>query len=228
MYKRLILLILPILIVTGCSNEYNLTFVDDELNEEIISTIYSSDIPTLTADDIKFGLELDDPVTPFIEMDQYPFPGNEKIKYDKTVEKNGSKTTVTLKHSYTVKEYREGTVLNNCFSEGGIGEDDENYYFSIIGKFYCMYNGDVLVNFTTDKKVVSHNADSVSGNTYTWKINEENYKNVNINIQLSKGVAEAKRTRANMLLMIIGLIILLIGLIVYMKIRKNQKNNNTF
>ena len=226
--KKKTLLLLIFLLVCGCTNRYTITFNDDKIDEEVIVNILDNSIPTLSETAKQNGIELDDQLTPFIEGDQYPFFGNNDIKYEKTIEHGAGQSVVTLKYSYKPKEFNKSQAMKKCFSDASFTENENQYSFSATGKFYCLYADEIEVNFITDKKVLDHNANKVSGNKYTWIINNDNYKNVNINIQLSKGTLEKRKTRANMILMIIGLILLLIGLTIYMKIRKNQKNSNTF
>ena len=213
------------LLTCGCTSKYTITFNDDSIDEEFISTIPDSDIPTLSDDDIKLGIDLDDDITPFIKGDQYPFFGNEDIKYNKTVEKVGNNNIVTLKYSYKYDEFNNSQAINKCFGKAAFNEEENQYSFTASGKFYCLYSDEVEINFVTDKKVLKHNATKVEGNKYTWILNEDNYKNVDISIQISNGVEEAKKKRANVILLVIGLIILSATFFFYLKFKNGQKAN---
>lgn len=68
------------------------------------------------------------------------------------------------------------TVLfNNANNMLSISTDDVASCFSN----YPMLN-ELVINLTTDYKVLSNNADEINGNVYTWKINKNNYTNKKI------------------------------------------------
>ena len=223
--KKIIFIVVFTILLTGCSSQYNLKFEDGKISEEIVTTISNSDIPKLTPEDEALGLELDDPITPFIEMDQYPFADNEDIKYDKTVNKTVSSTIVTLKYDYTLDEYNKSQAKKLCFQSSSFSDGKTGAFFSASGKFYCLYGDEVQINFTTDRKVTEHNADKVNGNTYTWIINRDNQDNVNIDIKMPKEEIITQETKTNFTLLIIGLIILVSGLFLYMKFKQGKEAN---
>ncbi len=224
--KKILFLVMFVLLLSGCTNQYNITFKGDKIDEEIISTILDSDIPKSTPEEIAGGVALDDQITPFIKMDQYPFPDRDDVKYDKDVKTNVNETVVTLKHSYTFDEYKESKAMKTCFQNAQVAQANGSYTFALKGKFYCLHGNQVEINFTTDKKVLNHNADKVTNDTYTWVINRDNAQKVDINIELSDGSNEMKSLITKIVLITLGCIVLFGGLFLYYKIQKGKELNS--
>lgn len=183
MKKVKIILIIACFILTGCSAEYNLEFSNDKIKEHIVANILDTDIPKQIANPIS---ELDDQITPFIENEQYPFSNNDDIKYNKKVEKKSNATTVTLDYEYSHEEFKNSKAYSTCFAEKSFEETKKGYNLKFSGHFYCLYGDSVTINIKTNNEVISHNADKVSGNTYTWVINKDNAQDANISINISK------------------------------------------
>ena len=54
--KKILFLVMFVLLLSGCTNQYNITFKGDKIDEEIISTILDSDIPKSTPEEIAGGV----------------------------------------------------------------------------------------------------------------------------------------------------------------------------
>lgn len=225
MKKNIFILLCMFILLTGCSSEYNLTFGNNKIKENIKATILDSDIPVLTPEEAAAGISLDDPITPFIENDQYPYLNNFDIIYDKKVDKTDNLTTINFDYIYdSIEDYKKSAIYNSCFENSTISENRNGYSISFNGKFYCLYGNELTINVKSNNEVISSNADKVSGNTYTWKINKNNSSDVDIHMEISKR-ANAVNYTITIILAIIGVILVVVGLFVYSKI-KNRENVN--
>ena len=184
MKKKLIIICL-LLLTTGCSCQYNLNIHDNMIEENIVSTFSNDEIQESSNSKIMGDIEIDDQITPFIKNDQFPFVGNQNIKYDKKVSEDNGITTVSLKNNYSFNDYKRSKSYN-CFENKDFSEKNGVYDLNLYGQFYCFYGNEVRINVKTDFKVFSNNADIVDDNTYTWIIDENNFKNKDISLQMKK------------------------------------------
>lgn len=185
MKKRLIMLVSVILFITGCSSKYTLTISDKGLEENIDLTIPKSYIKEQTEEEKNADIAPDDQITPFIENDQYPLYGNNLNTYTKKVSETDDSINVNLNYFYKPSEFSNSNTLKKCFDNYGYSYEN-GYYFKASGKFYCLHSDEIEINIKTKNKVIKNNADKVSGNVYTWYINEDNKDNVDIEIKTSK------------------------------------------
>lgn len=221
MKKNIILLIISILFLTGCTSEYTLEISNKKIKENITVDILDSDIP-----DKSTGLiaEIDDSITPFIENDQYPFMNNTEIKYKKKVTNIDGGKRVNLKYTYSHDDFKDSKAFNMCFEKKDFKKLRKGFSLNFSGKFYCSYTDEVVIKIKTDNVVVENNADEVKGNTYIWRINSDNVDDVDINIELSNKVKYTKYA-ITAVLAIIGIIALIVIVNVY-KIIKARENVN--
>lgn len=216
--KKIIFLIL-ILLVSGCTSNYNLEISNDSFKENINIKIDKDLIPTESTQE---NIELDDPITPFLEGKQSALFSNEKVYYKKKVTYYDDYVDVTMKYNYTSNKFKDSNSLNLCFDDF-VFEDDDTYYIHAYGTFYCLYTEDININIKTNNKVIKSNADSINGNVHTWIINSSNYNNVNIEFEVDKGFPWKK------VLIYGSTIIVVVGGIsysIYYIYNKNKKNNS--
>ena len=221
MKKKFIFLSILLLSLTGCKTTYNLEFSNNNIKEDITTTILSSDIPKKDANAIS---EVDDRVTPFIENDQYPIFNDTKIKYKKKVKKENDTTIVNLKYTYSHDEFRNSNTFKKCFRHAELVDNYKDYELTFSGDFYCLYGEEVEINIKTNNKVLSNNADKVSGNTYTWVINKGNLEHANIKMKISKKSNITSYT----LYVIIGIVVVVLGLLgfgAYQTVKKREEVN---
>ena len=221
MKKRIIFLIIVGLFLTGCTNQYNVTINGETISEEIISTIPSSDIVVQTEEEKAAGIEVDDPITPYIRDDQYPFINNNKIKYKKDVSKNGNNTIVKLNYDYTFDNFKKSRVYNECFEKSIFERKDGYIRLAFMGEFYCLYGDSLDINISSDRKVLDDTANDVDNNVYTWVINESNQNNTNIQMILDDGIDSTGSD--NITLIFIIVLVLFIIFDIYIIVRKKKR-----
>ena len=83
------------------------------------------------------------------------------------------------------------------------------------------------IRITSEYNIVNSNADLIKDNTHTWIINQQNYKNKPIKIELDqyKKYVKKEKKKTNILKKLIPLIIFTILLIIYIKQKKDIKND---
>lgn len=220
MRKNLLIGLGLIILLTGCNSEYNLEINDGIFKETIVSDIYPDSKKTISVE----GIEDDDQITPFIEMEQHPFTNDNNIIYDKKIETIDNYQRVTLTYNYQEDEFANSKAINNCFENHNYSYDDK-YTIELSGTFYCLYTDYIDINIKTDYKVLENNADEVNENIYTWHINRQNLDNVSLKIILDKKSIRSTFSFNNLVMPIIIIFILLTFVISYIIFRKIKQNN---
>lgn len=178
--KKIILTLISLILITGCSAEYNIEFENNQFNEKIkIGPYYKEkeEIVEIT------GLS--------------PFYINENnIYYDDKFKNN----YYNLEHNFSFSEYRLSTAINGCFDLANISYDNDYYYIMTTGPFKCLsYNtftaDKVTINFKTNYEVVSINADYNKDGTYSWVFDKNNSETKEINIKLKKNNNSIKKEK---------------------------------
>ena len=188
MNARKVFLFIMILFLTGCGSKYSLIISDDQIKETINIDIPKYMIPEPNANEIKYGIELDDQITPFIEKDHYPLYDNYSIIYNKENKESDDYINLKLDHTYTKEEFSNSNVLKSCFDNYAYSYENK-YVLKASGNFYCLHHNDseVEINIKAKNRVIKSNAEKVKGKTHTWYITKENQNNVNIEIEIARG-----------------------------------------
>ena len=215
--KKFVLLIL-ILLVSGCTTEYNLTIENNKFKEDIKIGISKSLIDNTST---MPGVEKDDQLTPFIENPVSAFFSENNKNYEKKVEENENEYNINLKYNYTFNEFKGANSINSCFENiEMLGEDV--YYINLSGNFYCLYSDSVDIKIKTNNKVTKHNADRKEGNTYIWNIHNGNANNVDILFEVSKNI---KNKSIILEISIIVVLLIILGVVLKVIKKKNIENN---
>lgn len=211
---KTLFVLVSMLLLSGCSAEYNLNIQDDIYSESIKVTL--NDL-----DDSSF-------IENFDSTEQYisNTPTTELI-YFKEKDDDGENSIYTFTHDFSFDEFR-GSLSNKCFDNLKLEEDAGIYSLTAYG-FNCLndhqiYADTYKINIKTNYKVINNNADEVKGNIYTWFIDQKDNKNKNIIFQYSKIKSEipTENSILPMIIPIIISIIILISVIIF----NSYKNNN--
>ena len=216
MKKYLILMI--ILDLTGCTTEYNLTFDDEIIKEQVIINVDTQkNLDELKSMDIKA-------ISDAHSTHSY------KVTYEEK-----KKLRAIYSYTYNLNNINRAAYLNQCFdSFSFIKRGTDDYIFSTSTGFKCInfsYTDmpSVKVTITTNRRVSESNADNVERNTYTWHINENNAndKRIYINFkEVKKDTIMDKIIDNKISLIILGSILLLmiiVGLYIFIKGKKNNE-----
>ena len=209
--KRLLVSVLLLLLLCGCTTTYkleisNINIVFEKNEDEDIETI-----DPVTGEKI----ESDNQIDSLLEADTYAL-FSKNSKYKKKIKKHDNYIDVNMKYTYSEKTFEDSNSLKLCF-ENAVFRNEKNYYIHAKGKFYCLYSDSMDIEIYSNNKVVSNNADEVNGNSYIWHINENNVDNVEIEFEVEKGFS-----KVNIIYITSILLFLVIGVIVY-KISKNKR-----
>ncbi|MEG1146382.1 MAG: hypothetical protein RSE21_03010 [Bacilli bacterium] len=180
--KKVILVLIISLFLTGCTANYNIK-LDDIIEEEIVI-----DIPDSLSNTVK--KDIDDQLKNLTAVIDVYEKGHE---YQITNKKIDIGTRKTLSYKYDNDKYQESVLGKRCFKNFMFKETNEYYSIKASGLFGCLYeNEKVNINIKTSKFVSKENSNTKKDNVYTWTINNENKENTNIDILVMKNIKETK------------------------------------
>lgn len=236
--NKIMFLIIMILFLTGCECEYNLTINGNNYNEEVILTGDNSE--EINSFDTKWEV----PINKYyynIGSDSDDTSMLSSEKYDYTLKGN----TLTFKYNFNNSSINTSTAIYNCFNSVTINNYEENTIISTSTGAICLDKYPdlkrVVINITVDKEVISENADTSNGNTYTWYINKDNANNKSIDMLLDNTEKNTTTTKSSFIdkfttssddkiffdtEMYIFAFILFIVLLIGYSIIKNMQNNS--
>lgn len=192
MKKRLMGLVLLGLLTTGCSIEYNLTIdAENNFTENFQVQVYISN--DLTLNDLYYFYTEEYPIYEDEEFMYYdPLSQNEDYTYyDKSYQAIENGYIFNYQAEFSYENYIRARSINTVFNNFSVGylEDENSYYLAVSNTNLFANNAnldEIIVNITfSEATVLSHNADTVNANTYTWVFTSDDYsKNINIRYQL--------------------------------------------
>lgn len=230
---KLILLIIPLIFITGCDIEYNLRIDSNQKVKESATITESNEILSIYNPSLK--------VVP--EQTFYQYESLDAFKYYKLDKKifnsdsTGAKITGTFN---SISEYKKSLLLGNLFENISVNE-----YGNVLSVVASGYNsgffsseedetfsiGEIKVNIKFHNEVTSNNADSINeeDNTYTWILTANEEKTITFTIDKNEkryDIIIKDLFLDNLVGLIITGIVIVTGLIVAMIfIRKNKQNN---
>lgn len=223
------LIVICLVLCSGCSVEYNLD-IDSKLNlaEEI--SINSSD-----SNDISRIIALKDyyPISYSADKSEIFEKKTDGVSYY-DVKKNSTNTKVNFKYDYDLKSYSDNVFVKNCYEYVTLmnyfnEEKNRNeLILSTSNKFLCFdYQDtldDVTVKIHTKRKVYNNNADEIKNNTYIWNINRDNRNDKAIIMSMESSLLDDGLSfwERNAFLLVLGCL-LIIGLLVYYFMSKRSK-----
>ena len=216
------LLCMVIILVTGCTANYNLKIGNDYIDEQL-----SLSIPTdLTQDDI-FKSQTSSKISVYT---------NSNDKYDMSSEEIGGNHIINYSYRHNIDKFGKSNFIVKCFSKSDISESNDTIKFETGKGFNCIkleddaYLDEVKLNITTDLHVSKNNADEVNGKTYTWIFNDDNYKDKQISMELKKdfSLSDALNNNIWMVLIFIVLFVLVGGYFGYRFIVNKMNSSNEF
>lgn len=213
-YKVMFLLGL-VLFLSGCTAEYNLNITKNNIQEENIIYIENS-----SRSNIKEDVEN--------LVNRYTGPTNSLGMYSQSIVQNGNVFGVSYKANYDLLGYNDSISFSNCYDSYKLINDENRIIIATSKKFKCFEKytelEEVVVNLTTDLKVVSTNADTIKEGKYIWNITKENASDKSIRIELDNQVPGKKIDNLS-LIIFVGCFIAIILIIILLIFLKNKKNN---
>ena len=254
--KRIIIGVLAILLMTGCSAEYNLKIVDDKVEEtlEVIETnsnyfdIQDDSGRSFKDYSKKYG-ETKRIYTNYYNQYSDTECENECFVYDKKYINENNKVGFSLNHSFSLEDYKNSTIASELLP--GFNSTYDGQYLEISGgtswnfinytvgaeynpndnnKIYIRYaeagREPITITIETNYKVVKTNGKRV-GNTYSWKIHKGNVEGLNQLYLMVDTKEEIKEEKTSIIVYIVILILILISVIIgYNLLKKNKEYNS--
>lgn len=248
--KKVIILIVVLLFLTGCDVEYNLKINKLEFSETMIAIEYDSNKWDSNLE--MFGNYKGNTYRELIEEDYQKYTGviiNQQnpytndpipgyIGYNKKKIANENALGIQYNYDFPINDYKKSTLAKFCYEYVTVHIDNSKIMLSTSSEFRCMKNFKTLkavkINITSPYLVLGSNADSVKGRTYSWLINRDNYKDSNIYIEVNTRKEHPKtdeeKEREEKILKIfatIGIILLsLIIIVIFILMEKRRKLEN--
>lgn len=222
-----VLLLLCLLLFTGCSVKYHLDFRDDKFIEDV--TLFS-------VGNEEYNLIKKKEFAPVPAFVNTPVDLEKPKKTDgfEYYSLNAHSNNVYLNYKFDVSDFKDSYLGNLCYSYFKVFETDEDYVVSTDNRFNCSlstYGVDKIdVVITSNHEVLYSNAHEVNGDEYIWHINESNQDSANIQMSFSKYVVRSKLEnffRNNTVkIVFVGVLMILLGIIfvVIIRIKFNRVN----
>lgn len=214
---KIVLLIVILLSLTGCSFEYNMKIDTNTISEENI--VY---IPNTDKNDIKQEVEK--------LVSRYTGPTNSLGMYKQSVIEDNNNFGMSYKKNYdTLNDYNNSLSFSICYDNYKLIKEKDKIVISTSKRFNCFNKyselDDVTINIDSSLEVESSNADEVNGNIYTWNINKSNADNKPINIVLKPNTEQKEKQRQLSVVLLVIAAFILLGIIVFL-IRARGKRKN--
>ncbi len=181
-FIELFLLLVIVILCTGCTSEIYYNFGEDGIDSKI-TIKYNANEYTKYVNDTDEGLLIDRTYTNyqvktgseklFNENKINSFANMDNYKYSGKLTQNNNDFIYEYTYKYKYDEFKNNNIFNNCFSIKFIREDDEAYYYSLSGYYTCRYVNGMQFKIEAKDKLLNSNSKNVEGDTATWTINQE-------------------------------------------------------
>lgn len=212
--KRKLWLVCILVLLSGCTVNYNVEFDGNTVKENINGTVSNLEL---------FDDENRTDVNPYyyrLYFEQPSLIDDDNALYEKEIKDLNDEKEFNFSYTY-FDNYAKSKIINYCFSEKIIEEDDSYFHVKLSGDFLCLYSESVTINVTSAYKVFEHNADKVKGNTYTWVIDSK--ENADIEFGVSKTVKRNERS-INYFKLVAFIILIVLSLVTYLLYKKKESN----
>lgn len=248
MKKKKLLVLLSILLLTGCQAEYNIVIDENTVKEELLiyetnmskwSTIQGNNVLTYqqyqqTYKDAPIGVYYNDQ-----NVDAEIGFNPDRKYYTINLIDDNNKKGLTFTNDFGINNYADSYIIRNCFKHVNILNQSNTISISTDSELSCMNYMDgidkITINIKTNYEVLDTNATSVNDKTYTWVITKNNYTNSNIYMKINKLVKynSSNNTKNDILVSnfqimyaIIVIVFLLVGFLIYKIFKKNSEEKN--
>lgn len=216
--KKLIL-ILTLFLATGCQLELEYDFNENDIASNVsISFILedyknyyknniSPDIDTITNDMFISSAKND------INNSLKAFNNDNPANYTQTESSsNNNVYDAKYKYAYDYSNFKDNYILNYCFENFNVIENDEIYYYSLSGTSICK---DATLIISSPHKMVNNNADSNNNGKYSWKINS-NDNDIHFSISKNNTISN----NISIIKIISISIVIILGIVAYFILNK--------
>ena len=236
------LVLIMIILLTGCTAEYNVTINDTSHIQESLdvietdsslfdiknSSLYNSTLREYLQTDLKW------PTPALIDSETNPIEPT-KIDgvsyYNKTDESASDALKINYKYQFNTDLFMKSKILRTCYNYE-VDVKDNVLNFKTIDSLNCFEDYPLLesakFSLKTSCKIVESNADLENGNTLTWDITKDNYskKNIAFNLDCSKKTPKKNyKQEISIILLCFGYTAIILGVMLLIKLlyKKNNK-----
>ena len=218
-----------VLLLSGCSVEYDLTLNDDlTVSEKVVATEKTKRMEALTKQKGKQAVNY--------LYDMFKRNGEDITLTSREDDYNTFATVITSHED--INDYAS-KFSSDVFDNVNVTKDGNIITFSAEQKEllssdtnYSLLYDDITVNITIPFEVTSNNADKVNGNTYTWNIKKDSdyktiefsYKEGNKKDEININVNNETYNIHYGVIIAVGLVIIISSIVLFVYI-KNKKNN---
>ena len=218
-----------VLLLSGCSVEYDLTLNDDlTVSEKVVATEKTKRMEALTKQKGKQAVNY--------LYDMFKRNGEDITLTSREDDYNTYATVITSHED--INDYAS-KFSSDVFDNVNVTKDGNIITFSAEQKEllssdtnYSLLYDDITVNITIPFEVTSNNADKVNGNMYTWNIKKDSdyktiefsYKEGNKKDEININVNNETYNIHYGVIIAVGLVIIISSIVLFVYI-KNKKNN---
>lgn len=183
--KKILMLLMLMVLLTGCSANVNLTVTSSNIEEEIIISAYSDSDTTKAQVYTSFRKYM--PVFANVPLsDTEPDTKKDGVEYYTRREQDlGSGYRFNYKYKYKFEDYKNSRSVKYGFASRTIQRNpgDKNIMISTDSaglKYFEQYPNleTVTINIRSSYKMLENNADYVNGNVYTWVLRKGTKKSI--------------------------------------------------
>ena len=180
-----IIMLLVLLLSTGCGAKYELNIKKDTIEENISFSMQKNGINN--TDQIDIDVNSDQYIDSLIDSKISAITDNTSkndFYYQKDIKQEGNIYNFKLFYEYKKDDYLKSRVVNECFENHYVNFENDKTYIHLSGKFYCFQDEEIEIIINSSNKINKSNG-TRSGSSYKWIINKDNYNNVDIEIEIS-------------------------------------------
>lgn len=212
--KKLLIVLLFTLILTGCNNTISLDF-NDKIDAKIELSFSLGDYmnhvnePT-NKENLKYSIDA-------IVSEARPLNNSYDELFTTAILNNtGDNYTGEYAYSYTYSNFKNNTILERCF-ENVIYEEDDN-------TIHILLNGDSIcapfkLKIKSDNRMILNNSTEKVKGEYVWDVKD---KENDIRFDISKNIVESKEFKISNIIYIVLVVILIILIYLFNKKVKNS------
>lgn len=215
--KKLIITLLCLIVLSGCTAELN---ADIRKDGSVYETIILSQDKSVFSKDIV----VDNIINNYLEIYKDMLKG---YTYEDISTDNYAKLKIQKEYDSVCSYFKESIFIRNSTENLKCEEVDGTYeIFATANAFKCDENcfeppliDDATLNITSSKKIISNNADEVANNKYTWKVSENSSSDINLIIKKS-----SNNTYKNIVILTLILVsfMTIVSLLLVKKYNKNR------
>lgn len=183
--KKILMLLVLVVLLTGCSANVNIKITSSTIEEEIIINAYSDTTTTKEQLETRFRKYM--PVFDDVPLsDTEPDTKKSGVEYYRRAKSDlGSGYQFVYRYDYKFDDYKNSKSVKQGFDSRTIQRNsvDKNIMISTDSSGLNLFNQypdleSVTVNIETAYKVLENNASYVNGNVYTWVLRPDTKKSI--------------------------------------------------